>query len=143
MRDWAIWAGKSRLLLSGNNVLKWLKDTVQFIVSFSIKFIPCLQVREHLASHMLDILDPSKFEAFRGDLLPERLRRIGEERAAREEERRQKREEYERMMEAQRKKVRWSPHEGAFHKGPCAYDIQRGRMGVSKNQTTVSEVAWI
>ena len=73
------------------------------------------EVREHLASHMLDILDPSKFEAFRGDLLPERLRRIGEERAAREEERREKREEYERMMEAQRKKVRCLLHGWSIH----------------------------
>ena len=64
------------------------------------------QVREHLASHMLDILDPSKFNAFRGDLVPERLLKISEERRVREEERRQKRAEYERMMEAQRKKVR-------------------------------------
>ena len=74
-----------------------------------------MQVREHLASHMLDILDPSKFEAFRGDLLPERLRRIGEERAAREEERREKRKEYERMMEAQRKKVRGLLHGWSIH----------------------------
>ena len=69
---------------------------------------PCIsfiQVRAHLASHMLDILDPSKFNEFRGDLIPERLIKIGEERRAREEERRLKRQEYDRMMEAQRKKV--------------------------------------
>ena len=64
-----------------------------------------LQVREHLASHMLDILDPSKFNEFRGDLIPERLLKISEGRRAREEERAQKRQEYERMMAAQRKKV--------------------------------------
>ena len=68
--------------------------------------MPQLQVREHLASHMLDILDPSKFNEFRGDLIPERLLKISEGRRAREEERAQKRQEYERMMAAQRKKVR-------------------------------------
>ena len=86
------------------------------------------QVRDHLASHMLDILDPSKFNEFRGDLIPERLLKIGEERRAREEERRQKRQEYERMMEAQRKKVfivyiqggptRVDPYQSQSHPGP-------------------------
>ena len=65
-----------------------------------------LQVRSHLASHMLDILDPSTFNEFRGDLIPERLLKISEERTAREEERKEKRKEYEMMMAAQRKKVR-------------------------------------
>ena len=55
---------------------------------------------------MLDILDPSKFNEFRGDLIPERLLKISEERTAREEERKEKRKEYEMMMAAQRKKVR-------------------------------------
>jgi len=64
------------------------------------------EVRSHLASHMLDILDPSTFNEFRGDLIPERLLKISEERTAREEERKEKRKEYEMMMAAQRKKER-------------------------------------
>lgn len=64
------------------------------------------EVRDHLSTHMLDILDPSKFSEFRGDLIPARIQKIEEARRAEEETRMKKREEYDRMMAAQRKKER-------------------------------------
>jgi len=64
------------------------------------------EIKEHIGSHMVDILNPHKFKEFRGDLVPERVKKIRMEREREEKERKEREIEINARFELMRKQAR-------------------------------------
>lgn len=64
------------------------------------------EVKDHIASHMLNILNPEHFNEFKGDLIPNRIKQIEVEREEEELNRRERLAEYLKQMEQVRAKER-------------------------------------
>ena len=63
-------------------------------------------IKKHLLTHMLDIFNPEKFEEFQGDLIPNRIRMIKDQKEKFLQQKKQRQLEYEKKMEEQRAKER-------------------------------------
>lgn len=64
------------------------------------------EIKEHIGNHMIDILNPHKFKEFRGDLVPERVKKIRIEREREDKERKEREIEINERFELLRQQAR-------------------------------------